>query len=106
MWDGQSGPLYECLTQELRALQAPMYPGLVAAAHGDRSNPGVLLNLVGTGVTLTLFTECRQQARGEGGTGAGQRAKQSVVRQCGGKIGDLLLEALDGLQQHAQLRDQ
>jgi hypothetical protein len=64
MWDGQSGPLYERLTQELRTLQAPMNPALVAAAFGDRTNPGVLLNLVGTGVTLTLFTECSQQARG------------------------------------------
>ena len=60
-----------------------MYPGLVAAALGDRSNPGVLLNFVDTRVTPTLFTEGGEQARGEGGTCTGQRAKQRVVRQCG-----------------------
>src|SRR5690348_4860656 len=106
VWDGQGGPLDEGLTQELRTLQAPVHPGLVAAALGDRSDTGILLDLVGTGVALTLFAECGQQPWRERGTGAGQRAEQRVVRQRRSELGDLLLVALDRFEQRAQLRDE
>src|SRR5712691_2338962 len=48
-------PFHKCLPQERGAPPAPVYPATVAAALGDRSDAGILLELVGAGEALALF---------------------------------------------------
>ena len=40
-------PLHERLAQERRALEAPVHPGLLATAFGDRRNARVFLQCIG-----------------------------------------------------------
>jgi hypothetical protein len=83
-----------------------MDPMLLAAALGDRSDAGEALQLGGALITLTLFTEGGEQARGESCTGTRQRSKQGVVGQGFAYAGDLGIKILDGLQRDAQLFDE
>ena len=43
MPDRCSGPLHEGLAHELRTLEAPVHPGLLAAPFGHRCDPGIFL---------------------------------------------------------------
>ncbi len=62
MLRGGRGPFYECLSEERGALQAPVDPGIVAAAFGHRRNARILLKLGGRGVTVALFAEGDKEA--------------------------------------------
>src|SRR5262245_8729385 len=101
VWNGQSGPLHEGLTQELGALESPVHPAFVAAALGDRSDAGVALHLLSTDIAAALLTERGQQSRGKHRSGSRKGAEQGVVWECGSELGDLGVEALHGLQQDA-----
>jgi hypothetical protein len=81
--DGLADPLDEGLAQEGGAGPAPVDPGLVAAALGDRGDADVALERLGGGEALARLAEGRQQAGGKDGPSARQCAEERVVGQPG-----------------------
>src|SRR5207245_11174718 len=65
MPDRCSGPLHEGLAHELRTLEAPVHPGLLAAPFGHRCDPGIFLEVGGGGRAVALFAEGDEQPGGE-----------------------------------------
>src|SRR5690349_23505784 len=96
-WDGLAYPFDESLAKKLRAAIAPMDPGLVAAALGDRGDASILLEGGGSGIAIAALTKGDEQPRREGITGAWQRSKELVVGQLRAKAGDLFVEALNAV---------
>ena len=68
MPDRFGSPLHKRLSQELWTLEAPVDPGLLAAAFRDRRNPRIFLEFVGGGVAFPLFAEGDEEAGGKDGT--------------------------------------
>jgi hypothetical protein len=62
---GFSSPLHKRLSQELRALEAPVDPGLLAAAFRNRCNTRIFLEFLGRSVAFPLFTKGDEEARGK-----------------------------------------
>src|SRR5206468_2251780 len=58
-------PLDKRLAQELWALEAPVDPGLLAAAFRDRRNARLFLACVGGGQAVPLFAEGDEEAGGK-----------------------------------------
>src|SRR5262249_38505184 len=65
MPDRCSGPLHERLSEERWTLEAPVHPGLLPAAFGDRGNAGIFLQFGGRGRACALFTKGDEEAGGE-----------------------------------------
>ncbi|MDN5873202.1 MAG: hypothetical protein L0H29_02310 [Sinobacteraceae bacterium] len=59
--DRLARPRDEGLAEECWATPTPVYSDFVAATVGDRSDPGILLEVVRFWITLALLTEGRQQ---------------------------------------------
>jgi hypothetical protein len=83
-----------------------MAPGGGAAAVGDRGDAGVLLELIGGGVTCTLFAEGDKEAGGQDGAGARQSLTQGEGRMALGALCNSVGNAVDGVHGHAPLRDE
>ena len=67
---GCSSPLYKRLSQELRTLEAPVDPGLLAAAFCHWRNPSIFLEFLGRRVAFPLFAKGHEEARGKDSTSA------------------------------------
>jgi hypothetical protein len=106
MLRGCCGPFHECLSEERGALQAPVDPGIVAAAFGHRRNAPILLKLVGRGVTVALFAEGDEEAGSQDGPSAWQGSQYGEVGMALGALCDGVVEGLDGVQGHTQLADE
>ena len=50
-------PRHACVAEELRTLEAPMHPGLLAATFGHRRDSHVSLQFSGGGIALPLCAE-------------------------------------------------
>jgi hypothetical protein len=96
--DGECSPFDEGLSQEGRALPAPMHPAGVAAAFGDRSEAAVALQIIGLGEALALLAEGGQEPRAEDRAGGGEAVEDGEVRMRRRALGDLAIEGFDRLQ--------
>src|SRR6266571_7217873 len=67
---GFSSPLHKRLSQERRTLEAPVDPGLLAAAFRHWRNPRIFLELLGRSEAFPLFTKGHEEARGKDRPGA------------------------------------
>ena len=103
MADGFAGPFHEGLSEELRALEAPVDPTRVPTAFGDRRNARILLEVGGGGIALALFAKGDEETRGEDGTGAWERLKEGEVGMGRGQLRDGVVEVLDRLQGGTEL---
>jgi len=83
-----------------------MDPSCVAAAFGYRGDAGVLLELIGGGVTVALFAEGDKEAGGKAGASARQSLKQGEVRMALGALCNGVVNVVDGVQGHAKLSDE
>ena len=90
-------PCDERLPEELWTLEAPVYPGLLAAPFGHRRDPGLFLEVGGGGIAFALFAKGDEQPRGEDGARSWEGLEQGEIRMalralCDGdvKIGDSL----------------
>src|SRR5512140_1454251 len=79
--DGLAGPLDEGLAEESGGDEAPVRPGLVAAAFDDRRDTGALLHRSGVGKTVTVLAEGGEKSRCQGSAGTGQRGEDLEVGQ-------------------------
>src|SRR5262245_20765556 len=95
--DGFSGPLHKCVSEERRTLQAPMDPGLLAAAFRDRRDACIFLQFGSGRIAFTLFAEGDQQPGGEDRASAGECLKQWKVRMVLGMLGNGLVKVGNGL---------
>ena len=68
MPDRFGGPLDRCLPEELGTLEAPVHPGLLAAAFSDWRDPRIFLSCGGSGIAFPLFAEGDEQPGGEDGS--------------------------------------
>jgi hypothetical protein len=66
----------ERLPAALWTLEAPVHPGLLAAAFGHRRNARILLQCGGAGRAFPLFVEGDEQPGGEDGTCPGTDVEQ------------------------------
>ena len=65
------------------------------------------MQLPGATVALAVFAEAGQQSRRQCRAGTREWLKQQVIiGQLGGRGGDFLVKAIDGLEREAQLFDQ
>ena len=88
-------------------MPAPVDPGLIATAFGYRGDARVRLDPLGAIVALTVFAEGCQQPWRHHRASAGQWLEQQlVIGELGGRGGNLLGKAIDGLKCHPQLIDQ
>jgi len=98
--DGLRGEVDEGLAQELRALEAPVYPGTVTASFGDGRDTAAFLQLCGTVVAVAILAEGGQEPRCDDFAGAGQRRVEvPVVGELCSDGSDFFIEAfhcLDG----------
>jgi len=96
--DGLRGEVDEGLTQELRTLEAPVYPGTVTASFGDGRDTAAFLQLCGTVVAVAILAEGGQEPRCDDFAGTGQRCvKELVIGELRSDCGDFLIEAFHGL---------
>ena len=96
-------PFYERLSEERRTLEAPVDPGLLAAAFGHRRDAGVFLEFLGRGIAFALFAKGDEEAGGKDSPGAGQGLKQREVGMALGALGDDCIEICNSLQGDAEL---
>jgi hypothetical protein len=102
--DGFSCPLHKGLSEERRTLQAPMDPGLLAAAFRDRRDAGIFLQFSSGRIAFTLFAEGDQQPGGEDRASAWECLKQWKVRMVLGMLGNGVVKVGNGLSRDAELR--
>ena len=96
--DGLRSEVDEGLTQELRTLEAPVYPGTVTASFGDGRDTAAFLQLCGTVVAVAILAEGGQQPWCDDFAGAGQGGvKELVIGELCSDSGDFLIEAFHGL---------
>ena len=63
-------PLSKRVSQERRTLEAPVDPGLLAAAFCHWRNPSLFLAFLGRSVAVPLFAKGHEEARGTDSTSA------------------------------------
>jgi len=105
MPDRFSRPLHKRLSEECRALEAPVDPRLFAAAFGHWGNPGILLEFNGGGIAFALLTKGDQEAGSEDGSGTWESLKEGKVGVALGALGDSSVKILDGVQGDTELAD-
>ena len=102
---GFRSPLAKRLAQELRALEAPVDPGLLAATFRHWGNTRLFLEVLGRGVAFPLFAKGHKEARSKDGSGAWPGVKQGEVGMVLGTLGDGGVEGGNALQRDAELGD-
>ena len=100
---GFGGPFHERLSEERRALPAPMHPGCVAAVFDDWRDPRVLLDLRSRRIAFALCAEGNEEARGKDSASPWQSGKHGEVGMALGALGDGVVEGCYRLQGHTQL---
>ena len=99
-------PLYKRLAQELWTLEAPVDPGLLAAAFRNRRNARIFLEFVGGGKAFPLFAEGDEEAGSKNGPSPWQGIKQREVGMVLSALCDGLVEVGNGLQGDPELGDE
>ena len=74
-------PFDERLPEELGTLEAPVHPGLLAAACGDGRDPRIFLPCGGGGIACPLCAEGDEQPRGEDGSRPWERLEQRLPKR-------------------------
>jgi hypothetical protein len=75
-----------------------VHPTSLTAAGYNGSNPAVALDLLGGLVSLPLAPHGGNQARRQGGSGAGERVHEGIVRMLAGELVNLFVIERDGRQ--------
>ena len=99
-------PLHKRLSQELWTLEAPVDPGLLAAAFRHRRNARIFLEVVGGGKAFSLFAEGDEEAGSKNGPSPWQGVKQREVGMVLRALGDGFVEVGNGLQGDPELGDE
>ena len=81
-------PLDKRLPEELGTLEAPVHPGLLAAAFGHRRDPGIFLEFGGGGIAFALFAEGDEQPGGEDGARSWEGLEQGEIGMALGALRD------------------
>jgi hypothetical protein len=98
-------PLDERVPEARWTLEAPVHPGLLAAAFGDRRDPRIFLPCGGGGITFPWFAEGDEPPGGEDGTRAWESLEQGEIRMVLSARCDGVIQGLDGLQGDPELLD-
>src|SRR6266849_5321511 len=98
MLERLSRPLHERLPEELRTLEAPVDPGVLATALCDRRNTGIRLERSGRRRAFALFAEGDEEPGGEDGTSAWEGLEQGEIGRALGALGDGGVEVLNSMQ--------
>ena len=106
MPDRFSGPLHKGLAHELRTLEAPVHPGLLATPFGHWRNPGIFLEFGGGGIAFALFAESNEQPGGEDRTRSWESLEQGEIGMALRALRDGAVEISDGLQGGTELGDE
>ena len=106
MPDGFRGPFDERLSEERGALQAPVDPGLLAAAFGYWRDTGVFLEFLGGGIAFALFAKGDEEPGGKDGARAWQGGKEREIGMALGALRDGVVEICNSLQSDAELGDE
>src|SRR5437870_9539607 len=99
-------PLDKRLSQELWTLEAPVDPGLLAAAFRHRRNARIFLEFVGGGKAFPLFAEGDEEAGSKHGPRPWQGGKQREVGMVLSAVCDDFVEVGNGLQGDPELGDE
>ena len=99
-------PLDKRLAQELWTLEAPVDPGLLAAAFRHRRNARICLECVGGGKAFPLFAEGDEEAGSKNGPSPWQGIKQREVGMVLRALCDGLVEVGNGLHGDPELGDE
>src|SRR5215468_6273077 len=81
-------PCDERLPEELGTLEAPVHPGLLAAAFGHWRDPGIFLQFCSGSIPCALFAKGDQEAGSESGTRPGERLEEGKVGMALGPLRD------------------
>ena len=90
-------PFHEGLAEELRALEAPVDPRLLAATFGDGCNTGVPLEFGGRRLAVTLFPKGDEQPGGEDGACTREGLEEGEIGMTLGPLRDGVVKGLDRL---------
>ncbi len=90
-------PFHEGLAEELRALEAPVDPRLLAATFGDGCNTGVPLECGGRRLAVALFPKGDEQPGGEDGPCAREGLEEGEIGMTLGTLRDGVVKGLDRL---------
>jgi len=108
--EGMSGgfrcPLDKRLSQELWTLEAPVDPGLLAAAFRHRGNARIFLEFLGGGKAFPLFAEGDEKAGSKNGPSPWQGVKQREVGMVLSTLDDDAVEVSNPLQGDPELGDE
>jgi hypothetical protein len=99
-------PLDKRLAQELWTLEAPVDPGLLAAAFRDRRNARLFLEFVGGGKAFPLFAEGDEEAGSKHGPSPWQGVNQREIGMVLSALCDDIVEVGNGLQGDPELGDE
>ena len=99
-------PLDKRLSQELWTLEAPVDPGLLAAAFRHRRHARIFLEFVGGGKAFPLFAEGDEEAGSKHGPRPWQGVKQREVGMVLRAVCDDFVEVGNGLQGDPELGDE
>ena len=99
------GPLHERLPEELRTLETPVHPGLLAAAFGHRRDPRIFLPFSGGGVAFSLFAEGDEEPGGEDGARPWESLEQGEIGMVVSALRDGVIKGLARLQSDPELAD-
>ena len=105
MPDRCSRPLHERLSEECRALEAPVDPRFCAAAFGHWGDAGVWLECRGGGIAFALLATGDPEAGSEDGSGTWEGLEEGNVGMALGALGDGGVKLLDGVQGDTELAD-
>lgn len=90
-------PFHEGLAEELRALEAPVDPRLLAATFCDGCNTGVPLECSGRRLAVALFPKGDEQPGGEDGPRAREGLEEGEIGMTLGTRRDGVVKGLDRL---------
>ena len=99
-------PLYKRLAEERWTLEAPVDPGLLPAAFGDRGNTRIFLQFGSGSIACALFAKGNEKAGGEDRPRAWEGLEEGEVGMALGTLRDGGVEVGDGLQGDAKLGNQ
>jgi hypothetical protein len=103
---GFRSPLDKRLSQELWTLEAPVDPGLLAAAFRDRRDARIFLECVGGGQAFPWFAEGDEEAGSTNGPSTWHGVKHREVGMVLRALCDGIVEVGNGLQGDPELGDE
>ena len=99
-------PLHKRLSEECRALEAPVDPRFFAAALSHGCDPGLLLECCGGSIACALLAKGNQEAGSEDRSGPWKGLEEGKVGMVLGTLGDGGVKVLDGVQGDTELADE